>query len=146
MLPLTPPVDPVTKGVRILVYDNTGATVVDATIPGGAYSTLTKTGWQLNRLGTRATYNNRSTTGPWISGIRTVTVSVVPKTPGLFRFSVGGKKANIANVPAANLPVTAKMLLDPPFANSGQCGNALFPGGPRPTPHCAIIRGVLRCS
>jgi hypothetical protein len=37
-VPLTPPIDPVTNGMRFLIVDSTGAIPVDITIPGGAYN------------------------------------------------------------------------------------------------------------
>jgi hypothetical protein len=145
MIPTSPPVDPVRNGVRILVYDKTGGIVVDATIPGGTYDPLTKIGWQLNRIGTAATYRNRTLSGPYVYGIRTVVIAVTPRTPGLVKFKVAGKKAGIGDVPATKIPVTAAMILDPPFGQTGQCGNVTFPGGPRPTPACSLIRGSLIC-
>ena len=56
--PFSPPLDPATKGVRIVITDATSQTVIDAVIPGGAYYYATRTGWKVNRSQTTWTYRN----------------------------------------------------------------------------------------
>jgi hypothetical protein len=48
----TPPIDPLTNGVRVLIQDNGGGTILDAVVPGGAYDAITKIGWKVNGSGT----------------------------------------------------------------------------------------------
>src|SRR5205823_5394324 len=40
-LPTSPAVDPVTKGVRVLIADSMQGSVLDATVPGGAFDVAT---------------------------------------------------------------------------------------------------------
>src|SRR5439155_178725 len=46
--PYAPPLDPVTKGVRILLTTAGNRDVIDATIPGGVFNPATKVGWTRN--------------------------------------------------------------------------------------------------
>jgi cysteine-rich repeat protein len=139
--PFSPPIDPVTKGVRILI-DDTQGTVLDATIPGGAFDLLTKTGWKVNKAGTTWTYRNGL---GGILGIFRVTVKIVNETSGLIEFSVSGKNGSYP-VPPANLPLRATLVIDAPLATTGQCGEARFPG-PSPTPTCnfSVSGKTLTC-
>lgn len=130
--PFDPPLDPIAKGVRIVLVDDSGTTVTDSTVPSGAYNLTTKRGW--------TTDSSRS--DRWIfrdsRAIGDVTKVVIrdrsSKTPGLVAFSVVGRQGAF---PVSAVPVTATFVLDPPTALTGQCGEALFPG-PRPAPACAF--------
>ncbi len=142
-VPLTPTVDPVTKGIRVLLNDDTGAIVLDAIIPGGAYNAATRVGWKANGAGTSWIYKNAGNPVPLVGGIIKVSLKK-QKTPGLFKFSISGKNGNYA-VPGANLPVTGTLVIDSPFATTGQCGEAFFPGPP-PVPSCTLSpSGTLKC-
>ncbi len=142
-VPTTPAVDPVTKGIRFLVNDATGAVVLDAIIPGGAYNTANRAGWKANGAGTAWTYKNAGSPVPLISGITKVSLKK-QKTPGLFKVSISGKAGSYA-VSGSNLPVVATLVIDSPFAASGQCGEAFFPGPP-PVPSCTLsASGALKC-
>src|SRR5205823_2218794 len=46
-VPVTPPIDPATKGVRIMLEDATRVRVLDAIIPGG-FDAASGTGWKTN--------------------------------------------------------------------------------------------------
>src|SRR5262249_35825265 len=48
VLPSTPTIDPTTRGARLLLTSATGATLLDVTVPQGAYDVPTKTGWKVN--------------------------------------------------------------------------------------------------
>src|SRR6266849_8973789 len=52
-VPTSPPIDPPAKGVRVMLNDAAGHTMLDAVIPGG-------TGWTTNAAGTRWRYRNPS--------------------------------------------------------------------------------------
>lgn len=117
--PFSPPLEPVTKGIRVLLADAAGP-VLDATIPGGAFDAGTSTGWKTNAAGTAWSYRNGS---GGVLGLVKVVVKTVPKTPGLVKFVVGGKNGSYP-VTAATLPVTATLVLDAPTATTGQCGTA----------------------
>ena len=62
LMPATPAIEPLVKGVRILVRDDAGTTVVDAILSGGAYDGTSKRGWRVNGANTTAVYRDGSTT------------------------------------------------------------------------------------
>ena len=126
--PFSPPLDPRTKGVRILLNDSTGGRVLDATIPGGAYDYATQTGWKVNPSRTKWTYGNGL---GGIQGIVRVVVKASPSVPGQVDFIALGRNGAYP-VPRPNIPVTALFVLD---SAAGQCGAATFPGPP-PAPSC----------
>jgi hypothetical protein len=121
-VPGTPTIDPVTKGLRVLITESTGATPVDVTIPGGAYDAGTKTGWRVNGSGTAWTYKGPGTT---TNGLQKAQLKTIPSTPGKYKFSVKGKNGSYP-INAANLPLVGTIVIDVPFASSGQCGEASF--------------------
>ncbi len=112
--PVSPALNPLANGVRLLI-DDTAGMVLDVTVPGG-------TGWTVNRSGKKWAYRSKSPRPP--GGIYKVVIqdkSAV--TSGLVRFAVSGKAASSA-VASAELPVTARMII---AASGGQCGDANFP-------------------
>ncbi len=146
-VPTTPAIAPVTKGIRLLVVDATGTEIIDATLPGGAYSSATRTGWTANGAGTAFKYKHTSKTIPAIDGITKATLKLKPSVPSLIKFSIGGKKSNYAVIPA-NLPLTATLVIDSPIAMTGQCGEEFFANVPSGNPErCALIPSgaTLRC-
>ena len=66
--PYSPPLDPLTKGVRVLINRTDGSVVLDATIPGGAYSSSNKAGWKVNSSHTTWSYKNSGKVLPLLSG------------------------------------------------------------------------------
>jgi hypothetical protein len=56
--------------------------------------------------------------------LRDVTLRRKPSAPGTIHFIVSGKGANLA--PPDGTPVVATLILDAPFATTGQCGEADF--------------------
>lgn len=117
-LPPSPPVDPVTTGLRVRLTGGSGV-VADAMIPGGAYDAAMRVGWKPNGAGTQWKYKN--TTCP-VAGIVAAKVKVFPAT-GLVRVSVTGK-GGAYPVRPGDLPLQASLLLDP----AGQCGTAALAG------------------
>jgi hypothetical protein len=135
ILSTTPPIDPATKGIRIVVRDGVGATLVDATIPGGEFDPTTKIGWRTNSVGTVAVYKDAG--GSPIGGI--VKVVVKQRTGGEVKFSVVGRNGSYAT---SDLPINATIVIDSPVATTGQCAETAF--GPS---DCAV-RGagaVIAC-
>lgn len=141
-IPGTPP-DPQGSGIRIIVEDSMGVSIFDATIPGGQYTTATKVGWTLNPANTIATYRNTSTTITPIAGITKVVLRSLPIN-NQYVVKVFGKKGNYVVTPGRSVKVT--IITDPPLAESGECGQATYPG-PKPTPACVWTPSgaVLRC-
>jgi hypothetical protein len=132
-VPTSPPIDPVTNGVRILLDDAQGAHLLDAIIPGGS-------GWKANPAGTSWRYRNPA----GLLGITKVRIRSHPGT-GQFRFAVVGKSGSY-RAAANGMPLKGTIVIDSPIARTGQCGEMLFPG-PAPAPHCGLNASgnVLRC-
>jgi len=147
--PYSPPLDPVANGVRVLVNDATGATVVDATIPGGAFDAATGAGWAADGTGTAWRYKNTGAAVPPIGGIkrillRDVSNAVGNRTPGHLKFVVMGRSGSY-QMDRAGMPIQATLVLDPPTAATGECGEAVFPGPPRASCSFNSVGSTLRC-
>jgi hypothetical protein len=127
--PYTPALDLVTKGARVLLTDGP-TTILDAIIPGGAYNAPTRTGWKIRVTSRATTWTYRNPTG--VLGITKVKVRSIVRTPGLVKFTVTGKNGSFT---PSSLVLTATMIIDSPFAKTGECGLATFPGPP-PVPNC----------
>jgi hypothetical protein len=142
--PNAPAVNPASRGVRILLHNSAGGVIFDATIPGGLYDSNSKIGWTLSKTGLRATYRNLSTTVTPIDGIVRVSIVSSTKTIGLLKVRVRGKASNYVVPSGQSVKVT--IVIDTPTAQSGQCGEARYPG-PAPTPACALSStgATLRC-
>ena len=131
--PFNPPIDPIAKGVRVIMKDDVGGTIIDATIPGGAFDNATLKGW-FGHDG-KFLYKQLGLAVP-AHGIRKVVVKDRSNhSPGLLRFTVSGKNGTYPLL-TGNLPIQATMVFDPSTPNTPQCGFATFPGPP-PLPVCA---------
>ena len=127
--PFSPALDPAASGVRILITDATGATVLDGVIPGGPYDYATQTGWKSNSSRTRWSYRNGL---GGIGGIVKVALKI-GSSPWLLQFSASGRNGTYAVAPTG-LPVHVTFAVD---ASAGQCGEVSF-AGPPPSPSCAF--------
>lgn len=138
--PIIPALAPVSTGVEIVIADATGARVVDAVLPGGAYDRNTRSGWKSSRRGNKWTYVNRGAAPP--AGIARVVIrdrSI--RGPGLVQFDVVGRNGDYA-VDAAKLPVTGLLSLRPPAVESSQCARASYVA---PAGACTMRRGTVAC-
>jgi len=125
--PYAPALDPPTFGAGILVTDTAGGRVVDVRLPGGAFDKATKVGWKASGSGTSWTWTDRRNPAP-LNGISKVSIKdLSKKLPGTVQVTVTGKKGSYA-FDTANLPLTGFIVLDPPTAETGQCGAASFDG------------------
>jgi len=86
--------DPPGAGLE-LVVTSAAATIADVTVPGGAYSKATKTGWKVNKKSTRWSFAQPHGTTVTLARGKDGTLSLKMSTPGL------------ALSPAASLRVTA---------------------------------------
>ena len=131
----SPAVDPVATGLRLLVRDGSG-TVLNATIPGGAFDPLHEAGWTAGKHGA---FIYRSPRG--VLGIAKVTVKLSSKNPGQLTLAVVAKNGSFAVNPT-QLPLSLFVT----FGGAAQCGGATFPGA-APDPHCAYdaTRGKVKC-
>ena len=119
-------IDPLNDGVRVVVLADDGSTRLDAVVPGGAYSTVTKIGWRLSGNGKTWTYVNRTATPA--NGISQVVINDknTTKTPRRVKVTVKGKKGTYPVV-TADSPVQAVVTLgDATAAAQGLCGESAY--------------------
>jgi hypothetical protein len=128
-VPTTPPIDPATHGIRLLL-DDAGDNVLDVLVPGGL-------DWKTGRSGNTWRYKNAA--GP--GGIFKVSVKRPAKQPGTLKFRVLGGAENLA-VTRARVPVKGTFIVDTPMAQTGQCGETRYDGA-----RCQFSRSgrSLRC-
>jgi cysteine-rich repeat protein len=119
LAPSTPSVDPSATGVR-LVFAQASTTVLDLVVPGGALAGSPAAGWR-TVAGVKWFYVNKSPTPA--GGISKIAIQRVPSPPGRFKFKVKGKQASLPPVPG-NPSLAVALVLAPPVATSGQCGEA----------------------
>ena len=130
--PFDPALEPLTNGIRLIVAGTRG-TIVDVTVPGGAYADPPRRGWTAG--GTITRYVDRS--GAPLAGITGVVVQDrSSRAPGLVRVTVKGK-GGAYPVSFADFPLAVEVILDPPTAETGECGDVRYVGPP-PAPACAF--------
>src|SRR5262249_37218213 len=115
--PLTPPLDPVAHGIR-LVIEQAGAPFRDVTVPGVAYQAQTRTGWTAK--GRRWTVVSPVALGGLISRVK---LSMAAGVPGRLRFDIVAQSVGAFAPPV--LPLKITLVLDPPFATKGECTEAI---------------------
>lgn len=119
--PFNPTFDPATYGVGIVITDQLGNSVLNTTVPGGGYDPNTKIGWRVSSADTRWRYINKSSTPA--NGITSVVIKdLSSRQPGLIDFRIKGRRGNYTV--AAPTTLTGSVVLDPPTAETGQCGLA----------------------
>jgi hypothetical protein len=140
-LPLTPSLDPVSKGMSLLIADATGAVVVNRTLPPGLYDGVTRRGWRVSGGGLVFRYLDKANGGD----VTRVDLKPRGPVPGSFSVAVSGSAGRFAVAPGTE-PVRALLVLDPPSATTGQCAELAFPGPP-PAPACTFSAAgsTLRC-
>jgi parallel beta-helix repeat protein len=138
--PFTPPLDPATDGLEMIIADAAGSRLLDVVLPGGGYDRDTRVGWKTARRGNKWTYVNRSAAPP--GGIARVVVrDRSSRSPGLVQFVARGVDGSYA-VDEANLPLTGLVALQPPAVESAQCALATFPS---PAAACRTRPGKVYC-
>ena len=76
------------------------------------------------------------------AGIYRITVKDRSRhAPGLVQFVVKGRRSSYP-LEASQLPLTGSLVLDPPTAETGQCGDAAFDG---PEAACSADSSSVRC-
>jgi hypothetical protein len=142
----TPTIDPVANGMRLVMQDAQQNTPLDATIPGGAYDSVTKSGWKVHTFptGLTAQYKNAGTVVPLINGLKKLKF-VLKSGLGITKFSAAGKGGSYPVGPLGS-PIKVTLIADPPISETGQCCEMFFPGPP-PAPSCTFLGGgaTLRC-
>jgi hypothetical protein len=142
VLPQVPVVRCDLNGVRLLLQKQDGSYVFDTTLPAGGYSATAKAGWKANGTRTKFTYKNAGAPTPLITGINKASIGVSTKTAGLVKFGVGGKFGSYGPITASDLPLKATLVIDTPYATTGQCGETSF--GPA---NCVLVSngGTVKC-
>src|SRR5439155_245311 len=131
--PYAPAIDPLRKGIRILVEDAQTGRLIDAIIPGGPFNPATKAGWKVNKAHNLWVYRNVGRAVAPVEGITKITLKDLSSTkPGYLTISVVGKRGMRGRV---HLPLRVTLVLDSPMALTGQCSEGLF-AGPSPAPAC----------
>ncbi len=122
-VPITPPIDPVSHGVRLLIRDaaggSAGGAFLDVTVPAGAYSESTGTGWAV-KGGSRFLFRSPQPVG---GAVRAVRLQLPPTIPGRVRVAITGTEGSFVSGVFA-LPPRVTVLLDPPATPSVQCAEA----------------------
>lgn len=111
--PVPTALDPVTTGVRVLLADDSGTSLLDRTVPGGMFDPVTKSGWKV-----------RGTSWRWkgsVAGLSSVTLKLT--TDGL-KVSINGKGMSLA--PPGSLPLEATTVFSPPRASGTACAVSHF--------------------
>jgi hypothetical protein len=135
-LPVDPPFDPTARGARVRVEDASGEVILDETLAAGARDPGTGIGWRHDVARSRWTF-----THPGSPGIRHLVLKRAGASGNVVRF-VGRAHLPATPVPSAErLPLTATLVVDPPAASGGQCGEARF-GGVPPATACPIHLGT----
>src|SRR5581483_4978999 len=132
----SPPLAPQTRGVRLLLAGSVGV-LVDATVPGGFYDG--QEGWLVR--GTRFVYRNRTASPP--GGISSLTIEDrSAKSPAVVRAQLKTVKRSLTVGPT-DLPIRWTLVLDPPAATTGDCGEVAFDAA-SPAPVCAFSANGAR--
>lgn len=73
-------------------------------------------------------------------------LQAIRSTPAKYKFSVKGNDGSYP-ADAANLPLVGTIVIDAPFAVTGQCGEAAFPSAPPLRPSCRAASGgkTVKC-
>ncbi|HEY8517299.1 MAG TPA: right-handed parallel beta-helix repeat-containing protein [Candidatus Binatia bacterium] len=122
--PFTPALDPAATGVHLVIEDASGTRAIDVLVPGGAYDPATRAGWKVAPNGRTWRYVNRGATPP--GGITSIVLKDLSRqAPGRIRFTIRGARGAYA-VDQSALPLEALVVLDPPTAETGQCGRLQF--------------------
>jgi len=133
--PTRPPLDPFVNGMRVLVEDGSGNTLFDATIPPGKYDQTTRVGWRRNVNRTLHRFRSPTAFGSLVNKVKLVTRT---RTPDLVDLKITGRNADFTSIASAAGPLRAIVVIDPPGAVAGHCGERAF-GGPPPEPACGYV-------
>lgn len=144
-LTVTGTIDPIANGFTFKVADQTGLTIFARFVPPGAPVTTGVPGWSVNDGGNKWTF--KDSTGKTAGGVIKVVVAASASRPGVFTFSVTGKKADF-QVGANEAPVQLIAVLGGAAQSAaGQCGQSAFNASSGPKPACKFTANgnVLSC-
>ena len=133
--PARPVLDPLVNGMRVLVEDGSGAVLFDAMVPPGAYDQNTRVGWRRNVNRTLHRFRSPTAFGNLVNKVKMVTRT---RTPDLVDLKITGRNADFTALATATGPLRAIVVIDPPGALAGHCGERSFPGA-APEPACSYL-------
>jgi len=119
-VPTTPTIDPVAKGIRIVIADAEGDKI-DLVLPPGAPDPITGSGWYGTGSGTAWKYRDRQGQE---NGIMKALVRRRGPDSGELKLVVFGQNGTYP-LPLSP-PVRASIVIDAPTATTGQCGEGTF--------------------
>jgi hypothetical protein len=129
-----PPLDPATKGLRLVLASADRSVFTDVVVPPGA-------GWTTNAAGT--TFKFRAGAGTFAL-VDKVSLALRSSRPGQVKVMIAGSHGAFPLAPLT-LPLIVTVVLDSPQAATGECGEVVF-AGPPPLPACQIVASdKLRC-
>jgi len=117
VLPTSAMLDPVVRGLRVRLVDLIRVTLLDVTVPGGAYDPSTRTGWTSPSRGHGWRY--RGPAGP----AERITLTAT-EPAGAVRVRLRGEAPHPTTTPV--LPLKLTFVLDPPLAMTGLCGELFY--------------------
>ncbi|MBI3249877.1 MAG: hypothetical protein HYZ50_25560 [Deltaproteobacteria bacterium] len=136
-----PAFDPIANGVRVVLADADGA-LFDVTIPGGAYNSITKTGWKLNKAGTQWKFNSPTAVGGAINQV------ILTKRAPQMKFTIKGIKGSFSLLFPSSCPSpprgegTAKPAFAVKLTRTGMPRPYMGGSASRPYPHVCLIGGA----
>jgi cysteine-rich repeat protein len=146
-LPLEPRLDPLRRGMRVVLSGANGTILDEIVAPGDGQ--VQAYGWKTsgfvfvpgpppNLVGHRFIYGDRRVDPILPSGINSVKIRRTPNLSDRFLFKVRGKAGAIP-VTSDDLPLAVALVLDVPTAATGQCAEVAFAAG-----DCAVSRNGKR--
>jgi hypothetical protein len=124
-------IDPITTGLRLLVTDGAGVTIVDQTLAPGWISPGTRTGWKAQRTGF-----------VWRGRGALSRVLLKRDDPGHVRVIVVGGRGQFT-APTAD-PIRVTLVFTPPLGTTGACAEILFARTDPVIPRCLLTNGAHR--
>jgi hypothetical protein len=121
-VPDTPTIDPLKKGLRLVLTGPLGL-VFDATIPPGGFDPSARAGWISNGKGW--SYKNTGDKVPRQAGIRHIMLRQHGAFANQFRLVVTGRGGDL-RAAAGQTGLDLTVVIDSPIATTGQCAEVHF--------------------
>jgi len=129
--PPNPPLDPIADGLRLVLRDSPDGVFLDVTLPPGAYSAATRTGWKVR--GTGFDFVTPQVVG---GAVKAAHLRRPASLPGVVRVAISGKGGSYVTG-LVTPPLEVSVVVGPA---GGQCAEATF--GPA---SCSEHSGVATC-
>lgn len=121
--PFNPSLDPVGHGMGLVIADELGTRMVDVVLPSGAYDGTIKAGWRTSSTGRKWRYVDGRR--PPAHGLSSVVIKDLSRRQaGLIDVRATARNGGYQLAGSATA-LTGTVVLDPPTAETGQCGAAI---------------------